>query len=369
MMIKRQWRARVLFPAISICVLMLASIVFIMSTKAASAYHATISSSNFSLQTLEVGADDLSNPSHVTFHLQNGSAFWYGIGVQSTPAGMALTPANQNSDLVTTTFVGTTLLLPPANILPFDSSNGTYNYATLRLALAFSGPNQQVQLTLNPFDTHAATLDVLTLLLQLLGQRSGMTQIGLLMPNGLQNIFNEVGTMQDFSSLTSDYLQLLQSTTSTNSTTNTSASLSQAYACAKDLVALLTNQSEQLLLGNILWNLLGKAVSRASILATIASFGGAQFGLGIEGFLRDEAQAMGSSLFQVGNPTVLIQTVSNVTVTPTPTQLQNSTPTPPVHPTGTPTVSPTQTPVATSIGGLGSTSCAPTGVGGNSVCA
>jgi len=145
------------------------------------------------------------------------------------------------------------------------------------------------------------------------------------------------------------------------------------------MVALLTNQSEQLLLGNILWNLLGKAVSRASILATIASFGGAQFGLGIEGFLRDEAQAMGSSLFQVGNPTVLIQTVSNVTVTPaptqlqnstpTPTQLQNSTPTPAVRPTGTPTVSPTLTPVATPIGGLGAMNCALTGVGGNLVCA
>lgn len=354
MMIKRQWYARSLFSTVSICILMLVSILFIMSTRAASAYHVTISSSNFSLQTLEVGADDLSNPGHVTFHLQNGSAFWYGIAVQSTPAGMTLTPANQNGDLVTTTFVGTTVLLPPANILPFDSSNGTYNYATLRLAVAFSGPNQQVQLTLSPFDTHAATLDVLTLLLQLLGQRNGMTQIGLLTPNGLQAIFNEVGTMQDFSSLTGDYLQLLQSATSTTNTTGTpdaNASLPQAYACAKDLVALLTNQSEQLLLGNILWNLSGKVVSHASILATIASFGGAQFGLGIEGFLRDEAQAMGSSLFQVGNPTVIIQTILNVTVTPTPTpsptQSQNSTPTPVVRPTGASTVSPAQTPAAT----------------------
>ncbi len=351
MTIKRQRYAISLFSTVSTCVLMLASILFIMSTKAAGAYHVTITSSNFSLQTLEVGADDLSNAGHVTFHLQNGTAFWYGIAVQSTPAGITLTPANQNGDLVTTTFVGTTLLLPPANTLPFDTSNGTYNYATLRLALAFSGPNQQVQLTLNPFDTHAATLDVLTLLLQLLGARNGMTQIGLLTPNGLQDIFNQVGTMQDFNSLTSDYLQLLQSTTGTTNTTSTpdvNASLPQAYACAKDLVALLTNQSEQLLLGNILWNLVGKVVSHASILATIASFGEAQFGLGIEGFLRDEAQAMGSSLFQVGNPTVLIQTVSNVIVTPTPTQLQNPTPTPRVQPTGAPKVSPTKTPVATS---------------------
>jgi hypothetical protein len=349
-MIKRQCYARSLFSTVSICVLMLASILFIMSTRAVSAYHVTISSSNFSLQTLEVGADDLSNPGHVTFHLQNGSAFWYGIAVQSTPAGMTLTPANQNGDLVTTTFVGTTVLLPPANVLPFDSSNGTYNFAALRLAVAFSGPNQQVQLTLSPLDTHAATLDVLTLLLQLLGQRNGMTQIGLLTPNGLQAIFNEVGTMQDFSSLTSDYLQLLQSATSMTNTTgapNTSTSLPQAYACAKDLVALLTNQSEQLLLDNILWNLVGKVVTRASIHATITSFSGAQFGLGIEGFLRDEAQAMDSSLFQVGNPTVLIQTVLNVTATPTPTQSQNATPTPAVHPTAPSTASPAHTPAAT----------------------
>ncbi len=78
------------------------------------------------------------------------------------------------------------MLLPPAGILPFDQSNGTYTYETLRLALAFSGPNQQVQLTLNPFDSHAAALDVLTLILQLLGQRNGMAQLGLLAPNNLQ---------------------------------------------------------------------------------------------------------------------------------------------------------------------------------------
>lgn len=332
----RQW----LLATSIICTLILTNALLIMSTKAASPYHATISTSNFTLQTLEVGVDDMNDPSHVTFHLQNGSPFWYSITVQSTPSGITPTPANQSSDLVTTTFVGTTMLLPPAGILPFDRSNGTYTYETLRLALTFSGPNQQVQLTLNPFDTHAATLDVLTLVLQLLGQRNGMAQMGLLAPNTLPALFNAVSTMQDFNSLTNDYLQLLQSTTS-----STGTSLSQAYTCAKDLVALLTNQSEQLLLGNTLWNLLGKVIPRTSILSTIASFSSAQFALGIEGFLKDEAQALGSSLLQVSNPTVQIQTLPNATPTPsqtpaTPTQTPLPTLTPIIHPTLTATQTP-----------------------------
>lgn len=351
MTINRKQYLQTLLTASFICtsiLIVLANTPFVMSTKAAGSYHATLTTSNFTLQTLEVGADDMSNPGHVTFHLQNGSSFWYGITVQSTPAGMTPTPANQSGDLVTTTFLGTTMLLPPAGILPFDQSNGSYIYESLRLALAFSGPDQQVQLTLNPFDTHAASLDVLTLILQLLGQRNSITQIGLLLPNGLQTLFNEVGTMQNFNSLTNDYLQLLQSTTNTTGTPDTNASLSQAYTCAQDLVALLTNQSEQLLLGNILWNLLGKAISRASILATIASFSSAQFGLGIEGFLKDEAQAMGSALFQVGNPTIQIQTLSNVPPTPTPTSTQVPVTSTQTHlPVITPTIQPSLTPTTT----------------------
>ncbi len=96
----RQW----LLAAPIICTLILANALFIMSTKAASPYHATISTSNFTLQTLEVGADDMNDPSHVAFHLQNGSPFWYGITVQSTPSGITPTAANQSGDLVTSTF-------------------------------------------------------------------------------------------------------------------------------------------------------------------------------------------------------------------------------------------------------------------------
>ncbi len=151
--------------------------------------------------------------------------------------------------------------------------------------------------------------------------------------------------MQDFNSLTNDYLQLLQSTTSSTGTGNTGTSLSQAYTCAKDLVALLTNQSEQLLLSNTLWNLLGKVIPHTSILSTIASFSSAQFSLGIEGFLKDEALAMGSSLSQAGNPTVQIQTLLNGTTTATPTTTQVPiTPTQTTSPTLTPAIRPTLTP-------------------------
>ena len=66
---------RMLLATCLICLLLLAHAFIIMATKAASPYHATFSTSNFTLQTVEAGAEDMSDPSHVTFHLQNGSPF------------------------------------------------------------------------------------------------------------------------------------------------------------------------------------------------------------------------------------------------------------------------------------------------------
>lgn len=149
------------------------------STHAATPYTVTITSTNFRVPFVTVATDDMSDPGNARFSLQNGTALWYSISVTSTPSGIVPTAA-ATSDLVTTTFLGSTPLLPPAQILPFDVKNGGYSFETLKLKTAFSGPGQQVQLELVPLEQHAITLDVLTLLLQLLGQKQNNLQIGLL---------------------------------------------------------------------------------------------------------------------------------------------------------------------------------------------
>jgi len=317
---------------LALCALlvMAESFLIMMPARAANPYHITFSTSNFALQTLSASANDLSNSGHVLFTLQNGTQFWYSIAVQSSPAGITPTPALA-SDLVATTFYGAVPLLPPIGVIPFDQGTSSARYETLRLALAFSGPVQQVQLQLNPFESHAVTLDVLTLLLQLLGYKSASGQIGLLTPGGLKLLFDDASALQDLTSLVNDYTQALQSQSTSSS------ALTAAFACAKDVAALLTNSSEQRTLADLLWKLLGKTIPSTVMLKTVANFAGGQFSLGIEEFIMDEATLLGTMLFQQSNPLVTLQSVSNAPASQTPSP---STPTSMSSPTTLPTVSP-----------------------------
>ena len=301
-------------------------------------YAVTITSNNFRVPFVTVATDDMSDPGNARFSLQNGSSLWYSISVTSTPSGIVPTAATTN-DLVTTTFLGSTPLLPPAQVLPFDSSNGSYSFETLKLKAAFSGPGQQVQLELVPLEQHAVTLDVLTLLLQLLGQKQTHLQIGLLETGVLQNIFTELGSIKDFESLVENYTQVLQS--------GQDAILPHAYDCAQNIASLLSDSSEQSALADVLWRVLGKAISRDSILTTINSFVQTQFGLAIEGFINSEVGTMTGMFSQDGNPTVLLQTVS--TATPSVTPSMSASPSPTLTPTH-PTITPTATSTTISVG-------------------
>lgn len=298
--------SRVLRVLLALCALlaMAEGFLVLLPVRAANPYHITFSTSNFALQSISASANDLSNPGHVLFSLQNGTQFWYGIAVQSTPGGITPTPALPG-DLVATTFYGSIPLLPPMGVLPFDQGPSSARAKTLRLALAFSGPDQQVQLQLNPFESHAETLDVLTLLLQLLGYKNAGEQIGMLAPGGLKLLFDDASALQNLTSLVNDYTQAMQSQSASSS------ALTAAFACAKDVVALLTNSSEQSVLADLLWKLLGKTIPYTAIFKTIMTFSEAQFALGIEAFIKDEATLMGTMLFQQNNPTVTIQSVSN----------------------------------------------------------
>lgn len=323
---------------LALCALlvMVEGFLVLLPARAANPYHITFSTSNFALQTISASANDLSNPGHVLFSLQNGTQFWYGIAVQSNPGGITPTPATA-SDLVAATFYGSVPLLPPMGVLPFDQGLASSRVEILRLALAFSGPDQQVQLQLNPFESHAVTLDVLTLLLQLLGYKDAGEQIGLLAPGGLKLLFDDASAIQDLTSLVDDYTQALQSQS------GSSSALTAAFACAKDVVALLTDASEQSMLADLLWKLLGKTIPYPAVLKSVVAFAGAQFALGIEEFINDEATLMGTMLFQQSNPTVTIQSVSNSPAGQTPSP---SAPTTPVSPTVLPTASLEATPTA-----------------------
>ena len=76
---------------------------------------------------------------------------------------------------------------------------------------AFSGPDQQIQLDLSPFEPHAITLDICTFLLQLLGEQSANSQIGLLAPGELKELFTATSTMKDFSNVTNSYIKCCKS--------------------------------------------------------------------------------------------------------------------------------------------------------------
>ncbi len=298
-------------------------------------YAVTITSNNFRVPLITLATDDISDAGNARFSLQNGTSLWYGITLSSTPTGIVPTAANPTNDFVSTTFLGSTPLLPPTQVLPFDQWNGSYHFEMLKLKAAFSGPGQQVQLELSPMEQHAVTLDVLTLLLQLLGQKQNNIQIGLLETGVLQNIFSSVENIKDFSTLVEDYTQAL------TATQNTTAMLSHAYDCALTIASLLSDGSEQAALADVLWKLQGKAISRESILKTIVDFTQTQFGLATESFINNYMGTLGGMFSQSGNPTVLLQTVSTSTPSVTPSASITPSPTHTLIPTTIPTMVPT----------------------------
>ncbi|HEV2473612.1 MAG TPA: hypothetical protein VGS41_13140 [Chthonomonadales bacterium] len=277
-------------------------------------YRVTLAASNFG-QNLFASALDLSNPGRALFSLQNGTPLWFGVGAQSTPSGIAPFAADA-SDLVTNTFFGGTVaLLPADDALPPGYGYGQQHTPALKLAVAFVGPGEQAQITLNPYDSHATLLDVISLLLHLLGEQGSGIQVGLLAPNALATIFNDVSSMRYLQSLGNDYGALLQAVLKQG---DASSLWQAAYTCSRDLVGLIADTTERAQLSNALWLVLGKTIPQASLLATLSAFGATQFGLGILGFFKDEALSIGGTLFQQNNPTLTLQSIADVTKTPTP---------------------------------------------------
>jgi streptogramin lyase len=310
------------------------------ATHAASPYYGTLSISNFGMQFLHAQADNLKDPRHALFTLTNGAALWYGILVQSRPIGLQPVAADPFSDIVSAELAQYGLL-PPSGIIPLNT-NGTF-FETVHLAASFSGPGQQMQITINPFTSPAVAFDVLNLLLQLLGANTTNIEIGLLTPGNLHAILDEISTANDLVSLIGDFKNMLQAVP-----TNTLAVLGDAHACVNDLFKLFANANELQVLGKILVRMLGPAIP--GIAVTLASFAA---GLGtflatvkVAKFLADLALSLGSYLFQQGAfPTVMVQSISSVV--PTAVQTSTLSPTPVLTPTLISTAAPAPTPSPT----------------------
>lgn len=266
------------------------------------------STKNFKQQLLSATSDNVSEPNHATFSLQNGTPLWYSVGVSSS--NLQVVPANQAGDLVASTFFSAYPLLPPAHVLPFDQWNGSYHFATLHLAAGFTNVNQQIQLQLTPIEPHAVTLDILTLILQILGQHTEGPQIGLLAPGELKDIFDSTSTMKDFTALVTNYSAVLQAAPDAN------AMFVHAHACALNLLALFSDASEQPQLARLLWEIQGKAISRDSIARAITGIAQTQFALAVEEFIKNQSLSPSSTPSQPDPPSVLLQTTSLTTSTP-----------------------------------------------------
>ena len=306
-------------------------------------YTMMFSTINFSSQFLQAAADDLSNPAQSTFHLENGSLLWYGITITSNPAGMLPIPVDAANDLVTATFFDKSPLLPPIYVLPFDQQNNAYHYEVLKLQAAFFGPGQQLRLTLSPTDPHAVALDMLDLLLNLFGQRTGGAAVGLLAPGTLIEVLALTATMKDFHTLVEDYIQVLQNAQ------NMQTVQTSAQQCAVDIKTLLADSEEKSILTDILWKMLGKAISREHIFATVTNFSSVQFEMALVDFMKNVAVSLSFTLFERDMPAVVLQTTSTPTPTPTPTPSPTPTPTPEPTPIPTPTPTPTVVPMPTII--------------------
>lgn len=324
--------------------------IYLMGTHADDTkYRVTLTTRDFG-QNLFASAIDLSNPGHALFSLQNGTPLWYAISVQSAPAGMVPFAAD-SSDMVTHVFYGAVPLLPAVDVLPQNFAYGQQPGAILKLGVTFTGSGKQVELILSPYESHAALMDVISLLLHLLGEQGSGIQIGLLAPGALQTIFNDATSMHYLQSLADDYAALLQTVPTTFNSSDASTLFQPAYTCARDLIGLVADPTERSQLADILWLALGKTIARDLVVKTLGTLGQADFGLGMLGFLKDEAQVIGDALFQQSPSTLLLQSVPNAGApTPTPTPISRSTPTPiPIsRPAPTPTLRPRPTPTPTS---------------------
>ncbi len=309
---------------------------------AAAPYQVIFSTRNFGSQVfLYAYPGDLRNPQQVTFGLDSTATLWYGIEIHSQPLGLKPQAADPSNDRVASLLIDNGLL-PPAGAIPVE----LFAQESMLLA-SFSGPGQKLQLSINPFNSKALTLDVLNILIQILGDHTLGSQVGVLVPGNLKAIFALVKLMPDLEDFIFNYSAALGDVVS-NRPDRVSV---EALACAKDLYKLFKGSTELVRLTEILTRLIGPAIgSAATTLASWVSGIAEVITIAeLSRYLADFMLSLGTYLLQGGMlPTIVLQTVA--VASPTVPAQQASSPTITTIPTPpTPDLTPVLSPTPTSV--------------------
>ena len=279
--------------------------------RAQAPFEVTFSTQNFGGVLLRAEPNNLDNPAHAIFTVEDGSQLWYSLEVQASPSSLHLHAADLLHDLVSATFtkVG---LLKPSQILLVNAKGEVAE--DLNLAVDFTEPNQRLQVTLDPFDYKAAAMDVIGLLLDYVGLVTPSTQVGLLAVNQITEILEAVEKFQELNELVHDLITLGKDIANGKSITNDGLNI------AVDMYHVFGTKATREKLAAILAKAVQGALPNSSVVKTVLSFPLQKLLT-----LAQIAEFYDEYLFETGVfvyhhgqlPTILLQSVEEPTPTPT----------------------------------------------------
>jgi hypothetical protein len=298
---------------------------------------ADLTTSHFGITFLQVTPGNLSDARHATFTITNRSGFWYGFTVSSTPDGIRPQAADPSNDPLGAAFTSE-MVLQPADVIPTGQPG-------LDLAVSFSAPDQQMQMTLNPFDSNAGALNALRLVENIIGvacQSCGT--VGLAKPDTIKQVLDSLDKVGTFAKLVSDFIAAEQAPSQEAAQGhigdffNGLLAISGNDTLRDQFAAILAEMVSQRAFPHIDFNALLKVIPLLGSLSVLIQFGVAF------------VSTLANSLFaDVDYPTVTLTSRLANPATPTnsatPNLVETDTPTSGPQPTDTPTL----TPIATSI--------------------
>ena len=279
--------------------------------RAQAPFKVTFSTQNFGGVLLRAVPNDLDNPAHATFTVEDGSQLWYSLEVQATPPSLHLQAADQAHDLVGATFtrVG---LLKPSKILLVNLKGEIAE--DMDLAVDFTGPNQHLQVTLNPYTFNATAMNAIGELLDLLGLFSPTAQAGLLDADLIIDMLEAVKKFPELVELINDMIATADDMANGKSITG------DTFTIAKDMYKVFSTEATRKKLGDILAKAVQRVLPTSSVVKTVLSFPLQKFLTlaQIADFYDEYLFEAGVFVYHHGQlPTILLQSVAEPTPTPT----------------------------------------------------
>ncbi|HLW03622.1 MAG TPA: hypothetical protein VKT82_33555 [Ktedonobacterales bacterium] len=309
--------------------LVILSLLSALPARADAPVSVTMTTENFGGLLIDAAQQDLSNPAHATFTLSNGSQLWFGLETQANPSSLKLQAADPLDDVVGAAFASAGLLQPtdvvpkPADLIPVDSK--VHLFEELNLAVAFTGPDQQMQVTLNPFQWSACALDVFGVVLEYLGMINPAFQIGLLKPRQVAEIIKAIEDAPKLAALVNDFISGWHAIGTADSSAK---KVQKMVAVGTDILNIFVDAHSREQLISILSKIVQGALSEASITKVVDTFSIIKRALSavkIAGFFVDYLLTFGAFVYHHEQyPTVILQ--SHAERSPTPT-MQSTQPT------------------------------------------